>query len=86
LGFVREAVLNVGDAATSVITEVEATVAGPAEVLVGHVGQAVGDVHQAKIAVDGQTGHVNVALNAQTQAVVLEAVANTSGNARSPVS
>lgn len=85
LGGVGQAELDVGDAAAGVITEVVATVASPAKVLVSYVGEAVVDVLQAQVAVDRQPGHVDVALNAKTQAVVLQAVADASGDARRPV-
>ena len=56
--------------------------AGLAEVLVVDVRQAVLDVDQADVPVDGEPGQVVVAPHAQAEAVVLQAVADSARHAR----
>lgn len=86
LGNVGQAELDVADAITGIFGQTVTGEAGSAEVLVSDVSQTVWDVDEADVAVDGQAGEVGVTLNAETQAVVLETVADASWNARSPVS
>ena len=83
---VGQAELDVADAVAGIVAQVVAGEADSAEVLVSDVGQAEGDVDQAEVAVDGQPGKVGVALNAEAQAVVLQAVADASGDTTGPVS
>jgi len=82
---IGQAELNVGDTTTSILGQTVTSVADSAEVLISDVGEAVGDVDQAEVPVDGQPGKVFVALDTEAQAVVLQAVADASGDARCPV-
>ena len=59
--------------------------AGLAEVLVIDVGQAVLDVDQADVSVDGESGQVIMASDAETEAVVLQTVTDAAWDASRPV-
>lgn len=63
-----------------------AVVTNLAEVLVSEVGQTEVDLDQAKVTLGAESRKIFIALNAESEAVVNETVADGSGDAGSPVS
>ena len=80
-GNVGETILDVWEAASGILSKMIPAEANLAQVLVTDVCQAVGDVDQAEVSVDGQSWKVNVALDAKAEAVVLETVTDASWHA-----